>query len=576
MSCDYRCCIFAAPVFLIFSKGAKVSASSNASPKGQLGGKNATVTESTSRLLITLAMILVLMIAGLGNSFSFPDLSNLSGSPDEKAGASPERNIHLYELDFPLFQLSSHEQDFVSLRQLAEGLIVTGGIGSGKSTGSAFLVANSLLKSGQGGTILTAKPEETSVWLEWIRNAGREQDAILINELGQHSYNFLRYEMKRQGRGAGYTENVVRLFTSVSEALQGGKLGQGENAYWLMAMQQLLRNAITLLHTVLGEVSVIMLQEVIQAAPTSIEQTFLEEWQTESLVNKLINEGHAMQEEVEQRSPDGQWQWLDFKAAGTYFMQEYPQFGDRLRSSIVSQFTSLADMFTRRPFRQLFCDKTTVVPEMSREGKLIILDLPVREFGDAGRAAQIMWKYMFQKAMERDSATANDLPPVFLYADEAQEFVSEYDYQFLATARSSRVCTVYITPNLPNLYARMGGEGAKARVDSLIGNFGTKIMHANSDPQTNEYFASVIGKSWQEIQGSNDTAGSSGASFGNSISKVFEYEVPAQRFTKLTKGGPPNWTTEAIVFQNGRKWAASEKTYLTVAFNNKNNMKGKL
>ena len=321
--------------------------------------------------------------------------------------------------DQPLFQLSSDEQDFISVRQLAEGVLITGGIGSGKSTGSAALIARNLLKTGQGGTILTAKPEETSVWQEWARQEGREQDVVLINEAGENTFNFLRYEMKRKGRGAGYTENIVRLFTNIAEALQGGKLGQGENAYWLMAMQQLLRNATTLLHVILGEVSVVMLQEIVQAAPISIETTLNPEWQKKNLVNQLIQEGFSKQEEIEQREPDGKWQWLDFKAAGIYFMQEYPQFGDRLRSSIVSQFTTLADMFTRRPFRQLFCDKTTVIPEMCRkEGKIIILDLPVREFSNAGRAAQIIWKMLFQQAMERDQANTHDLPPVFLYADE--------------------------------------------------------------------------------------------------------------------------------------------------------------
>ena len=127
-------------------------------------------------------------------------------------------------------------------------------------------------------------------------------------------------------------------------------------------------------------------------------------------------------------------------------------------------------------FGNSFAAKTNMLPDMSRDGKIIVMDLPVKEFGAAGRAAQVMFKYMWQQAMERDEASTHDLPAVFLWADEAQNFVSEYDSQFQATARSSRACTVYITQNLPNYYASMGGEQAKPRVDSLVGNFATQNL----------------------------------------------------------------------------------------------------
>ena len=94
----------------------------------------------------------------------------------------------------------------------------------------------------------------------------------------------------------------------------------------------------------------------------------------------------------------------------------------------------------------------------------------MKEFGDAGRAAQVVYKYLWQQATER-RAISNQTIPVFLWVDEAQNFVTEYDMQFQATARSTRACTVYLTQNLPNYYAIMGGSHGKYRVDSLIGNF---------------------------------------------------------------------------------------------------------
>ena len=92
-------------------------------------------------------------------------------------------------------------------------------------------------------------------------------------------------------------------------------------------------------------------------------------------------------------------------------------------------FTGLADQFLRGKTHKLFTDKLSIVPELSETGKIIILDLPVKEYGESGRLAQILFKYLWQKAIERRSVKESPRP-VFLWADEAQNFCASYDMQF--------------------------------------------------------------------------------------------------------------------------------------------------
>ena len=139
--------------------------------------------------------------------------------------------------------------------------------------------------------------------------------------------------------------------------------------------------------------------------------------------------------------------------------------------------------------------------------------------------------------------------------------------QFQATARSTRACTVYLTQNLPNYYAEMGG-GAQSRykVDSLIGNLQTKIWHANSDPTTNENAAEIIGQSWHTRQTSGESYGADHFNVSSGKNESFDYDVPPQSFTKLRKGGKlNNRIVDAIVFQNGRTWKNAQ-TYLLAQF----------
>jgi hypothetical protein len=76
------------------------------------------------------------------------------------------------------------------------------------------------------------------------------------------------------------------------------------------------------------------------------------------------------------------------------------------------------------------------------------VDLPVKEWGELGQYVAVLIKFMTQKALER--RPADDLRPVFIWADEAHYFATAYDQIFQTTARASRACTVYLTQSYSN------------------------------------------------------------------------------------------------------------------------------
>ena len=442
--------------------------------------------------------------------------------------------------------------------QACEGLQVFGGIGSGKTSGSGAAIAKAYLRAGFGGLVLTAKKDELDTWLQYAKETERTDSLLVFDASGEYRFPFLQYEVDREGEGAGYTENLVRLFMTVYEAVSRSN-GSGSDPYWSSAMQQLMRNAIDLCLIARGTVSVPLMHQIVQSAPQSVEERESPEWWQKSLCAQMLTE-------CQTKTLD-QWTDYDLETTASYWLDEYPSISSRTRSGIVSMFTTTTDNFLRRPMRMLFCDTPEdtdkiAYPELTHHGAIIIINLPVKEFGNAGRAAQVVYKYIWQQAAERRNVKENPRP-IFLWVDEAQNFASEYDMQFQATARSSRACTVYLTQNLPNYYAEMGNRD---RVNSLIGNLQTKIFHANSDPETNTYAAEVIGKSWQTRSGESQSIGGQSFSMGNSKQESFEFDVIPQAFTRLLKGGPENGNTVlGIVFQNGRTWEGN-RTYLLSSF----------
>ena len=166
---------------------------------------------------------------------------------------------------------------------------------------------------------------------------------------------------------------------------------------------------------------------------------------------------------------------------------------------------------------------------------------------------------------------------MFLFVDEAQHFFVKYDQQFAATARSSRAATIYLTQNISNILAAFGGSDAKALTDSILGNMSTKILCANSDPISNEWAASVGGRSKQLFLSAGQSRDSfdpldmiglgNGSQMNCNFSEQMEFDLDPRTFTTLRCGGPANgWEIDVIVFQNGRQFASSGKTWLPVVF----------
>jgi hypothetical protein len=474
-------------------------------------------------------------------------------------------------------------ENFWSLSDAFQGVQVFGGTGSGKSSGSGQALARAFMKANLGGLVLTAKTDEASQWEEYARDAGREGDVIRVDAKAKWRFNFLSYELKRAGEGAGQTENLVNLFCSVLEASERRHgQGGGGDSYWQRTLKQLLRNSIDLAVIAVGDVSLPSLQRIITSAPRSPEEAANGEWRDKSACFGLIDvakktfakatEGH----EAAGTKPTTQdrIRESDFRLTEDYWMWEFPSLAPETRSIIVSTFTSMADCFLRGVLGRLFCTDYNFTPDDTLKGKIIIFDLPVKEHNELGQFAQVLFKFVWQRAVERRippgikrEEAEQTIRPVFLWADESQFFANSYDALFQSTARSSRACTVYLTQNFPSYLSVFSGANSRAEVEAFVGNLQTKIFHANGDPTTNNWAADSIGRSRQthysggmsEQLGKSAAAGGVSQSAGGSQS--VDYVVQPQEFTMLRTGGEESrMEVDGIIFQGGRRWIVPAKT----------------
>jgi hypothetical protein len=472
------------------------------------------------------------------------------------------------DLDMPLLAFS--DTDAWTINDATQGVSIMGATGSGKTSGSGAAIAKAFLQAGFGGLVMCAKPEERRLWEQYARETGRLQSLVVFspsgyryNEHGEKvekpwKFNFLNYELNRAGKGGGLTENLVSLLTRVTELAEGTHDIAGKEQFWERAMRQLIRNGIEVLALSKGEITLKDLARLVRDAPTSplIEN---DPWWDTSFCAKCMEEADQKEKTAREQN--------DFEMASDYWLNEFPKLGDRTRSSIVATFTSVADQLLHGLAWELLCTETTIVPEVTyKNGAIIILDLPIQEYQELGRIIQGIFKFMFQRAILRRDPEEYPLP-VFLWADEAQNFVSSFDYQYQAVARSARSCTVYMTQNISNYYAVLGGANSHDEAHALLGNFQTKIFHANGDHATNQYAADMIGQDWITAHSYGISQGDQGPSRTGGGSETVQYKVLPHLFTRLKKGGAANGLqVEGIVFQGGRVWDASDDTFLTRIF----------
>lgn len=481
-------------------------------------------------------------------------------------------NYDNYNLDTVLMELRTPSgKGVITARHSVEGTFVTGGIGSGK-TSSLKTLAIKYLAEGWGGMVCTVKPDEKKMWQEYCRLANREDDLIIVERGGKHTFNFLEYETAHNPDDESFTDNVVDLLQVVINASQGKGAGKSDDRFWSDSLDLLIATVIDMCMLAYGRVTVTLMYDIVQTIPKSIQafhddadsskafyrafqtarqyvETQISTWQANLSDDDKDRFGDSNEYESEllEAIPDMRL----FKQIDQFFMDTFIGIGDKTRSIIDLTFTSFLHKLLREPVYSLFCRyQSTFTPEDSLKGKIILLNLPTKKYHKAGKDIQLMFKYIWQRAMEKRDVTKNGCP-VFLWADEAQNFIHEKDTDFQATARSSRVATVYITQNLPNIFASMGGEKSEYRVKAFLGTLGTKFFFANADTMSNQYSSELIGDDYYIDQSESVTTAES-FSQTTGKSRKLERVVRPEKFVSLRVGGPLNdYMTECYIHRQG-------------------------
>jgi type IV secretory pathway TraG/TraD family ATPase VirD4 len=448
-----------------------------------------------------------------------------------------------------------------------------GATGSGKSSGPSAMIAQAHLRAGFGGIFTSAKREDLPMQLDWCKRAGRINDVIIFGPGHDKCFNFLDYEMTRPAAGAGLVDDIVKFLLNIAEirsreAAKSG--GGGENSeYFADKKEELLATIIEVLGMARQRVSVPHIYMMMTSAPDTLNEWNDPRWREKSFLWACLMEARRLVTDDER---------LQDLNNAVEFWKAHAKLNDRTRSNITSSVTGALHLLNRSLLRRLFSEGTNVTPADIAAGKILLFDMSVKQWGETGAMAQVVFKYAFQKDIERRDVQVNPRP-VFLHVDEFQLLTTSADHAFVATCRSSRVSLVILTQSLPTVWAALGG-GDKAEADtaSLLGNMNLKIFCANSEVKTNLFVAETLGKKKQHLVQASHSGMSPHAplsalgagrpsQISTSISEHMDFQVQNSDLASLRMGGARNnYCVEAIVYRTGDPFRASKRNWMKMTF----------
>ena len=482
-------------------------------------------------------------------------------------------------LTTPVLQFG--KKDHLYIADAMEGICILGGVGAGKTSGSGNALARGYLRLGFGGLVLCAKGGEADRFAQLAAQEGRGRDVIRFDASGAHRFNIMDYTVATLG-GDGFDQNLSAALIAASEAARVVKAGGagGDNPFFRDASEELLLHALPLLKATQPRLQLRDLLRLIDSAPRSPEEARSADWQKQSFCAQVLLACGALAEQGDREAERIANEHAD------YFLERFSSMGDRTRSSIVATLTSTLNGLLSGKVHELFCTGTTLVPEMTQEGAIIILDMSIHQFGAVGAIMQSVFKSLWMKSMQQRRIQRDRMRPCFLWVDECQYFLSEQDAEFLSTSREYGACPVYLTQDLTTFFAAIGGDNAENKGKQLVAKFQTRIFHANTDHITNSFASEIIGKVQKQRvsrgmnsganNSKNDDAGAfagGGRSRGwsQNIETYDDHDIHPEYFgNELRTGGKRHrFKVDAIVIRSARKFSASGSNRLKVTFDQK-------
>ena len=165
-----------------------------------------------------------------------------------------------------------------------------------------------------------------------------------------------------------------------SRRASGTASQRGGEVFWEDSARNTLRYALPLVYAAKGALTIPDILRFITTAPTSPEQAASREWQQNSFMFGILK--------VAAERPKVRISESTLRNIVNFWREQWPAIPEKTCGNIVITLTAALDRFNHGRLNRFFCGKTTVVPEMSFHGAVLVDAKPTLTWNEDGVIAQ--------------------------------------------------------------------------------------------------------------------------------------------------------------------------------------------
>lgn len=397
-------------------------------------------------------LLYYILFAFFAFCITYTFLNKINSKKDNSNDIIPITSIVIGNDEFDLNKIVKIDE-----KGLYQNVLITGSIGSGKTTSAIYTITKKLISLNYSGLILDVKGDfiETVRYISIMQN--RLKDVIEISTKSEFNYNPLDKPKMSSIELAYMVRQVLELMSDTNLS----------DSFWYDKAESYIKSFIVIMRMYMETINFKEMHKLVTDNEylTNVIQ---------KIKTKLLNNMYSDDKIYE------------CEAAINNILNEYLKLDSRTSGIIKAEITRVTDVFASDyNIFQKFCLNSSKLDLNSN--KIYVLSINIAENRKLAKIISTYLKLDFQRQI---LSNKNDSPTFFI-CDEYQEFSNESDANFFALSRQYKCINIVSMQSYTSLInAIKNKEAAQVIIQNLI----NKIWLRNDDTYTVQEIIKQIGK----------------------------------------------------------------------------------
>ena len=381
------------------------------------------------------------------------------------------------------YDIKTDENIILPESGLYQNFLITGTIGSGKTSSAMYPFTEQLLKYNSlnqdkkiGMLILDVKGNYYGQVKKYAKKYNLEEDLLIIELNSKVKYNPLDKPELKPMVLANRLRTILELFSE-----------NNSESYWLDKAEQILQESIKLCR--IYNNGYVTFQEIHRLI--TVEGYYKEKV---AILKDLFLNSKLNQEQI-----------FEVNSALDFFQKEFQNLDSRTLGILKSEITRITNVFiSDYSVLKTFCPKREELTfngfeEVLQKGKVVVLNMNIAEYKNLSKIIAAYLKLDFQTEIMMNLSKGNPRTTAFI-CDEYAEYVTKTDSDFFSLSREAKCINIVSTQSYSSLKNTLKDDTA---VKVICQNLINKIWFRTDDILTIEEAQKQLGKEEKEKTSKN-------------------------------------------------------------------------